>query len=110
MTLIQQKVIAVLHERPLLHSEMDSNIEGNWQDAIHSLYDNGYVSVWFREDSTKTKYALTSKGEKAFIAYAERELPFTDWNFLPLTTTNTRLIITKRHNEKDIHDNLSRSR
>jgi len=80
MTPEQQTTIETLYQSPQSHTTLERCMSGNWQDAVRSLYDAGYIAVWYPDQPSKTKYELTSKGRDYYIEALsiEPELPFTD--------------------------------
>lgn len=54
-------------------------IGDQWEIAIHTLYQSGYVVIWFPDDDTRTMYDLTKKGNDYYHSLMNMtELPFTD--------------------------------
>lgn len=80
MTPEQQSTIEALYNSRQSHSSLEDIMRCNWQDAIRSLYNAGYITVWFPDEPSKTQYELTTKGKDFYLTTLnlEPELPFTD--------------------------------
>ena len=78
MTTEEQLTLEALYNSTLSHSAMDKMMTGDWQTAVQSLYNNGYIVVWHRDEPSRIKYELSKKGRDWFLSEIEEELPFTD--------------------------------